>query len=132
DHARFGLILLTKAQDKALKSLIRYGADGEPIQGYFDTSYEDFDSVGPGRIVQALARYRALGLLDHLDKAQIAEAERRARAEDVKSLNDLLALLPGVVVEFMGKGAHYEHPYARLVRELAAISRGNFSPSEIV
>ena len=132
DRARFGLILLTKAQEKSLRDLCVFDQDDNPIQGSFDISFEDFDSVGPGRITQALVRYKALGLLDHLDKAQIAEAERRARAEDVKSLNDVLQLLPGVVVEFEGKGADYDHPYARLVRQLAAISRGNFSPSEIV
>jgi hypothetical protein len=132
DHARFGLILLTKAQAKSLMDLRVFDEDDNPIQGSFDISYEDFDSVGPGRITQALARFKALGLLDHLDKVQIAEAERQARAKDVKSLNDLLQLLPGVVVEFEGKGADYDHPYARLVRQLAAISRGNFAPSEIV
>lgn len=130
DHARFGLILLTEAQVAALRcSLFLCGDHARP---FFDLSYESFASVGPARITRALARYKKLGLLDHLTKEQIAEAKARSRAQALKSLNGLLELLPGVVAVLIGKDALEGQPYAAFVRALAAISRGDFMPTEIV
>jgi hypothetical protein len=94
DDQRFGLILLTTKQVEALRVQAPRGGDHA---AYFDASYEDFASVGPGRIDKALARYLELGLLDHLGAKQKAALARDARRENPEQMNDLLQLVPDLV-----------------------------------
>jgi hypothetical protein len=132
DQARFGLILLTPAQAKSLRPLHDYGPDGSDARAFFDVSYEDFHSIGPLAVAHALKRYRAIGLLDHLDPEQAAELERAGREQDLKNLNGLLALVPKLAASFWYKDGAGDHPYADFLAKLTAISRGRFAPTEVV
>jgi hypothetical protein len=67
-------------------------------------------SVGPVRFGLALARYRVLGLLDHLGAEQIAELERRVRSRDLKRIDQLPPQVPELVAEQPFDGGGAPHP----------------------
>jgi hypothetical protein len=79
-----------------------------------------------------VARYRELGLLDHLGAKQKTALARDARRENPEQMNDLLQLVPDLVAAQPFDGDASDHPYADLLQALRRISRGQFAPTDVV
>ncbi|EKV01351.1 hypothetical protein Lepto7375DRAFT_3518 [Leptolyngbya sp. PCC 7375] len=83
------------------------------------------------RIDEILDLFEQIGLLDHLSPDQI-ESSRRLIAESyVTRRYEIFSAFKDVILLFEWESGDIDTPYQRLTENFAAISRGQFSPTEI-
>ncbi|GAA4045332.1 hypothetical protein GCM10022409_34210 [Hymenobacter glaciei] len=118
---RLGLLALTEGQRQL------WGTNGSLLS---QESHDNrFSSSG---IEHLLATYQQLGLFAHLSAAEIAAGRRKALAGQKTSLAEILTAFPRMLYVSDGETAIPPTPYAALTRELAALSRGGFVPTQVL
>ncbi|MFG6103431.1 hypothetical protein U2F10_14325 [Leptothoe sp. EHU-05/26/07-4] len=115
---QLGFIALTKAQADI----------------YFDHGFEANHSplqFTSDRIDEILDLFEQIDLLDHLSPDQI-EASRKLIAESyITQRYELFSAFKDVILLFEWESGNVDTPYQSLTENFAAISRGQFSPTEI-
>ncbi|RSK37563.1 hypothetical protein [Hymenobacter metallilatus] len=76
-------------------------------------------------------RLQALGLLSHLTPAQLTAARQELSQGQKQTMLELLACFPQLLYWPDWEMATEPAPYARYLREMAAISRGGFAPVQV-
>ena len=101
---------------------------------YFDHGFEANHSplrFTSDRIDEILDLFEQIGLLDHLSQSQV-ESSRKLIAEGYITLPDeIFSAFEDVILLFDWESGNIDNPYQALTQQLAAISRGNFSPTQI-
>lgn len=84
------------------------------------------------QIQNAINGWQKIGILDHLSKAEILLADKKASEETTDNINDVLYRdFPKVIHWFDTELENLKDPYAELLREFARISHGGFNPGNI-
>ncbi|MBF9220146.1 hypothetical protein [Hymenobacter ruricola] len=117
---RLGLLAMTAAQRRL------WGTNG-----YFLSQESHDNRFSSAGVEQLLATYQALGLFAHLSPAEIARGRRDALAGQKASFAEILLCFPRMLYVSDGETANPPYPYAALARELAAMSRGGFAPTQV-
>lgn len=119
----FGIIALTKEQADLLH--------GGGV--YFTPGYENFkNNITSNRIDKAISDYMKIGLLSHLKDGEIKKAKQKVAEQENRTLNDALMCFPKCIYYFDMELGNLDAPYAELIQEFANISKGEFTPSNIV
>jgi hypothetical protein len=119
---RFGIMALTKEQEQFLTQ----------NQVYLKPSQENFErSLTTSRVEVAIKEYQSIGLLSHLSRKQIEEAQERVLSQDFTSLNQVLMGFPDVFLRLDAELENLQDPYATLVKKLKQLSHNEFNPIEV-
>ena len=117
---RLGLAMLTRPQRQVWGTA-----------AYFLTQ-ENHDNRFTSVWIDSLTdRLQALGLLRHLTPAQLATARQALGQGQKQTRTELLACFPQLLYWPDWEMAVEAAPYARYLREMAAISRGDFAPAQV-
>jgi len=119
----FGIIALTKEQADLLH--------GGGV--YFTPSYESFkNKITSKRIDNAISDYINIGLLSHLKEEEINRGKQKVAEQENRTLNDVLMCFPNCIHYFDMELGNLDDPYAELIQEFGNISKGEFTPLNIV
>ncbi|NET37680.1 MAG: hypothetical protein F6K19_37625 [Cyanothece sp. SIO1E1] len=117
DYSRFGIIALTEEQAKV------YVGDGSRVD------YES--SLTSDRIEEIIQLSDDIGLFSHLTQAQIAAGREKIARSYITSPYQILEAFEAVILIVEAESGNIDNPYQALTHNLAAISRGNFAPTDI-
>ena len=121
DNSLFGVIALTEAQADV----------------YFGNLYGDWYEIEhetiftSDRIEEILTLFKNIGLLDHLNEAEIAEGRTHIARDYITHTHQLLAAFKDVALFFDWESAEGGNPYQYFTQDLAKISHGAFNPTDI-
>lgn len=119
----FGIIALTKEQADLLH--------GGGV--YFSPSYESFkNKITSKRIDNAISDFINIGLLSHLKEEEINRGKQKVAEQENRTLNDVLMCFPNCIHYFDMELGNLDAPYAELIQEFGNISKGEFTPLNIV
>ena len=123
-----GIIALTKTQfDQLMWSYSGQGA------GYISLSYENFNSrVTLRNIRKAVHLFDSLGLFDHLTADEKLTGLKSMESNSIEHFTDILSSFKDVTLEIDLEYGIAKKQYENLTRKLAAISKGNFVPTNII
>ena len=124
DLHHFSLIALREEQVEVFMK--------EPCISYMMVDMENYDNtLTSARIDSTMAEWKKIGLFSHLSEAQITKAIDDAEADDLFSINRLLANFPQVIYPSDSALMSPVQPYSYLLRHLAGITHGTFNPTSI-
>ena len=72
-----------------------------------------------------------LGLLTHLDKAQLAKSIETVKEKENRNLNYVLISFPEVILSFDVELGNLENPYEEIVSEYSKVSHQEFNPTNV-
>lgn len=116
EHSRFGVIALTENQAKV----------------YFEQ--EDLrqeTQLTTDRVEEILSLFQKIGLFSHLTQQQINSSRQKIIKSYITDPHELLQAFDNLVVSVEWESGDTDNPYQELTYELAAVSRGMFTPSDI-
>jgi hypothetical protein len=123
DEKTFGIMALTKEQEKALQE----------SESYFRPSYEDFKSKPTStQIEKVIEEYQKIGLFAHLSPMQLSEAKEKVAAQENSNYNEVLSAFPHMIYWYDTELGNLEDPYAELLKEFSTISNNEFNPTQII
>ncbi len=97
---------------------------------YFD--FEDhsntFNSIA---IEKAIADFESIGLFKHLSRAQIDSGVMNTENRKIRSHINILTSFRHVTLTFDWESGNLENPYEELTLKMAAMSRGEFTPTNV-
>ncbi|WP_162996710.1 hypothetical protein [Mucilaginibacter kameinonensis] len=104
----------------------------EPYFQYMLVSMDSYtNTLTSAKIDSVIAGWKAIGLFAHLSKAEIDTAADNVRADDWISINRLLTNFPKVIYPSDSAMMSPTYPYVTLLKHLAGITHGAFSPTNI-
>ncbi|WP_154402424.1 hypothetical protein [Mucilaginibacter endophyticus] len=104
----------------------------EPYFRYVLVSMDSYTyTLTSAKIDSAIAGWKTIGLFAHLSKAEIDTAADNAMADDWISMNRLLTNFPKVIYPTDSAMMSPTYPYVSLLKHLAGITHGAFSPTNI-
>lgn len=118
----FGLILLTQEEYQA------WGG----FDAFFLSQENHDNSLNRSNIQKIIQEFQKIGLFDHLTAAEIAQAQQDINNHSISSYAELLLHFPKTILYFDWETGNLKNPYEELTQEIAAISRGQFTPKHIV
>ena len=113
-----GFIALTKAQADVYFER-SFAANHSPLQFTSD------------RIDEILDLFEQIGLLDHLSPAQIESGRKLIAESYITQQYEIFSAFEDVILLFEWESGNMDTPYQSLTENFAAISREQFSPTEI-
>ncbi|OXB11680.1 hypothetical protein [Flavobacterium reichenbachii] len=123
DEKVFGIMALTKEQEKALQE----------SESYFRPSYEDFkNKPTTAQIEKVIEEYQKIGLFAHLSPLQINEAKEKVAEQENRDYNEVLSAFPNMIYWYDTELGNLEDPYAELLKEFSVISKNEFNPTQII
>lgn len=120
----------------ALIALTAQQAESFITANLFDYLFISMDEYDPaltsGKIDSALIGWQKMGLFAHLPNAEINRGIENAKADGQFMIDALLADFPGVTYRVDLSTMNSQHPYVDLIKSLAKITHGAFTPTGIV
>lgn len=108
----------------------QFDIDGPELRG--PELQDDEAALTHDAIGQTVDRLDAVGLLDALTPEQRAAYRDALQSRYLRSAEPLIEGLPGLVYRFDWERAYGDRPYAELLDDFAALSRGGFDPTDVV
>jgi hypothetical protein len=101
--------------------------------GFFHLVPESFSTRFSTRSIDSIVDFYAqIGLLAHLSQAEIDSCVQVMQDENLETYNDLLVLVKDLVVGFEWEYGIDPSLYRDLTKRFAKISKGKFSPQNII
>jgi len=131
---------LKKNNIKMADSLLGIVALTEEESRYLFSSEYNFWKVGEGEysgfiskknIKSALDTYLSLGLFDHLKQPERARINKKVIEGKYINLNEVISQFPNTICSYNRFPAQNNYTYSSLTADLAILSKGAFSPSQI-
>ena len=126
DHnfQRFSFIALRQSQTEV------FGR--HPCLSYLSVSMEDYDNrLTSARIDSTIAEWRKIGLFSHLSEDEIRAGIDDAEADNIFSMDNLLANFPRVTYRLNSEVIGPDYPYVNLLNHFSIITHGVFNPTKI-
>mgnify|MGYP005666384923 CR=1 FL=1 len=120
-HHEFGLILLTEEQANAWD-------DGT---GFLSQEQHN-NQFNTANIQKAIEQYQMIGLFNHLTPQEIEKGKNKVKKSAITGYQDILYCFPKNIVFFDGEMGNLDNPYEEFVQIYSLISRGAFTPTNIV
>lgn len=128
DHS-FGILAMTKKQFEELM----WSYSGMSVGSYIQVSYENFNNkITQKKIEDAVALYDSIGLFSHLSKEEKMQCINEVLNKEVNYFSDILSSFKNLVFEIDLEYGVDDHQYQALTKQIEAISKGHFAPTNIV
>lgn len=129
--SRFGVIALTPSQAEVIYTQPIYASG--VFRRYISLHHQDIDSsMTTGRVNDLVALYERIGLLAHLSPQQLEKGRQKVRRQYFTKPFEILAAFDSVIMSVEWEGIGSDTPYKWLLLDLATISHGGFSPTDIL
>src|SRR5687767_12242368 len=124
-----GIIALTKEQFEGLVWSYSGMSDG----GYINLSYENFSNkITQTKLFEAIGFYDSIDLLSHLTRQEKDSCIKEAMAKEINYFSHILSSFKNLVFEIDLEYGVNDGQYKKITENIALISKGHFSPSNII